>query len=390
MTDDEDGNYIVLFKDGLAEDERDSVLLTISALDEASDDNFRGRAIANIDVGPRLHGFFFKGTAESAMRLENEAGIDSVAPDAPIHVLENLPFWHQDRVDQASMPLDREPYSPDYTGEGQTIFVLDTGLREDHVEFRGRVLPFHANFADFATSFRLTDPRIFSEPATDLNGHGTHVASLAAGSSVGIAPQANIVAVKVLPGSRDLPGHSGCLIQAIQWVTEQVKTNPFFADPAKGVVINLSLTAGGVRQLPQYRRVLRAATDSGIIVTVSAGNDNNNACNRAPAGVSRDVPGVITVGATQRADFPVAGIRSDLFTPRLPNEADRDYKTAFSDWGPCVDVYAPGQNMVGAWFTSPTQLQALQGYVESSLFSCFVPSLPSSTLLSGGIFNAEK
>jgi serine protease len=150
---------------------------------------------------------------------------------------------------------------------------------------------------------------------TDCNGHGTHVASLAVGKSYGSGKKANLIAVKVL--GCDGSGSYSNIIQAIEWITNRAATSE------KLSIVNMSL--GG----PASKALDTAITNSfniGVYYVVAAGNSNANACNFSPARVST----AVTVAASSITDN----------------------KASFSNYGKCVDVYAPGVNLVGAWLNN--------------------------------------
>jgi subtilisin family serine protease len=187
------------------------------------------------------------------------------------------------------------------------IFVIDSGIRSTHNEFNGRVL----DGLDFINETKLGKH--------DCNGHGTHVAALAAGNSVGVARNAFIVPIRVF----------GCdigtasiidIMSGIEWVI----TNRTSYRPA---VIVMSLSA------PQYsplKDAVENAISSGIVVVASAGNSAKDACLRYPAGIGP----VITVGATENVP---SGTGSYY-----------DSKTYFTNIGTCVDIFAPGESIYSA------------------------------------------
>jgi subtilisin family serine protease len=216
--------------------------------------------------------------------------------------------WGVDRIDQASLPLDGT-YRYVSSGSGIRIYVVDTGVNTSHSVFSGRI----------ATGFSaINDGR----GVEDCNGHGTHVAGSAAGSSVGVAQQATIVPVRVL--NCDGSGFGSDVLAGLDWI---VKTHP--GGPA---VINLSL--GG-----PYSAVLNAAVENavsrGFIVVAAAGNSSSDACSVSPVSAG----GVIGVGASTQSD----------------NFA------SFSNFGSCVDTVAPGAGIVSSWIGSGSATASLSG-----------------------------
>lgn len=204
--------------------------------------------------------------------------------------------WHLDRIDQRA-PLN-EPYVTK-SKNNVDVYIFDTGVDLTHSEF--------------SNINRLQGPNFIGDGVNgDCNGHGTHVASLAVGQTKGVANGANLISVKVLGCSGS--GTYAGIINAISWVTERSKTSN------RSSVINMSL--GGGLSLALHT-AMKSSFDQGVFFVVAAGNENTNACQRSPAGE----PSAITVAA-------------------LGIEDDR--RAGFSNFGSCVDVYAPGVDLSGA------------------------------------------
>jgi serine protease len=208
--------------------------------------------------------------------------------------------WHLDRIDQRFLPLSQTPYKEaNFNNSEIDIYVVDTGVDLNHPEFSNNNKLFGGNF-------------VGDNIDTDCNGHGTHVASLALGKDYGVAKSANLFAVKVL-GCSGSGSYSG-IISAVEWITNNAKTRN------KKAIVNMSL--GG----PASTALDTAITNSigtGVYYVVAAGNSNANACNYSPA----RVPQAITVAAS----------------------SSNDNKASFSNYGSCVDVYAPGVSLLAAW-----------------------------------------
>lgn len=216
--------------------------------------------------------------------------------------------WGQDRIDQATLPLD-DRFSTTNRGNGATIFIVDTGI-SPHTEFNGRL----TNGFDAVNDGNGT---------ADCHGHGTHVASTAAGTTLGVANDALVVPVRVL--NCDGAGSTSDVLAGLSWIRS------VDLGTRRGVV-NLSL--GGSASSTLDNAVAQLTAD-GFIVAVAAGNESQNACDVSPA---RE-PSAFTVGAS---------------TPS-------DARAWFSNFGSCVDLFAPGDSIVGAGLSSSTARQTMSG-----------------------------
>jgi len=202
------------------------------------------------------------------------------------------------------------PYTyPDSAGEGTTVYIVDTGVNIKHVEFEGR-----------AVWGMTANP---SDRDDDFQGHGTHVAGTVAGKTFGVAKKANIVAVKVL-GDNGF-GSTASVITGVEWVARN-------ATDKKVAIANMSLGGGLSTAL---NRAVEAAIASGVTFVVAAGNDNAPAANYSPA----NVPSAVTVGAT----------------------AIDDSRASYSNFGPEIDIFAPGSNITSAWIGNSTANNTISG-----------------------------
>jgi len=232
--------------------------------------------------------------------------------------------WHLDRINQAQLPLDGNSAHGPLTGAGIDIYVVDTGTRSTHEQLIGRVLPGIDIPTNHGTS--VVDPA-----TSDCDGHGTHVAALAAGSTVGVATQAHVISVRVLDCNGD--GEVSDVVYALQWVRAHHRSGV-------AAVVNLSFGVDIGDDGTSIDQEVQALIDEGVVVTVASGNGDAgghpiDACKIAPG----DVPDALTVGAV--------GIS--------------DAVSYFSNNGPCVDIYAPGgdrmRGLQSAWKGSDTDYQ---------------------------------
>jgi len=229
--------------------------------------------------------------------------------------------WHLDRINQATLPLDGNATMGPLTGAGINVYIVDTGVLSTHEQFGGRVIPGIDVPTDNGTS-------PVSPSATDCDGHGTHVAALAAGSTVGVATQATVISVRVLDCNGD--GEVVDVAKALQWVRAHHRSGT-------AAVLNLSLGVDLGDDGSTIDHEITSLMNEGIVVVVAAGNGDANgipidACQIAPA----DVPRALTVGASTISDAVAT----------------------YSNYGPCIDVFAPGgdrqRNITSAWATSST------------------------------------
>lgn len=302
-----DGQYIVVFKPqaaSLAGESNHADRVPVAAKAIAA--QYRASLLRSYDRV--LRGFAVKADAKALAALLADPRVDYVEQDGIVSIktIQTGATWGIDRVDRRLLPLDTW-YTYDTTGAGVHAYVIDTGLNVTHNEFTGRV----GAGADF-----------IGGGVNDCNGHGTHVAGTLGGTIYGIAKAVTIHPVRVLDcaGNGTLSG----VIAGMNWVAGN------HIPPA---VVNMSLGGGADTSIDAA--VASLHNTNGLTVVVAAGNSNADACNFSPA----RAPLAITVGSTTSTDA----------------------RSSFSNWGTCLDWFAPGSNITSAWIGSNTATNTISG-----------------------------
>ena len=247
------------------------------------------------------------GAAPSVVGAGSYSRFSFAADVRPLHEAHTRSFA-LDRIDQRGLPLDHTYRHPG-SGRGVTVYVFDGGILGTHPDLAGRVRVGYSAFPD--------DPKI-------CNAHGTAVAGAIAGTTLGVAPEAEIVDVKMVQCAR-LRGTIRGIVDGARWVVQDHQQHP---GPA---VANWSFIADTAARIPALDSAVAELRAAGIPVIVSAGNVDMNACRISPG----NSDGTIVVGASTVA-LDTTGDAPHWHDVRAPGTA----------WGPCVDVYAPGDSVL--------------------------------------------
>lgn len=246
----------------------------------------------------------------SAAAARSLAARGALVEEDSIVTADNHGSWGLDRIDQRDGESLDSTYDYDYDGTGVHAYILDSGIRGTHNEFTGRIGS-GANFTGLSGG-----------STTDCAGHGTHVAGTVGGTTDGVAKNVTLHSVRVLNCSGS--GASSDTAAGIDWVIDN------HIEPA---VLNISINSTST----SVRNAVEDAIDAGIVVVMSGGNDGINSCSSSR--VNNQVPEVLNVG----------------------NATSSDTKSSSSNYGSCIDVWAPGNLIVSAGISSDSSTATKSG-----------------------------
>ncbi|XP_071504786.1 aqualysin-1-like [Diadema antillarum] len=259
---------------------------------------------------------------------------DGVVSQEAVLVTEDRTFendvanWGLDRIDQRSNRLDGK-FFINGSGNGVHVYILDSGLRPTHKDIAGRA---HVAYDAYGGS------------GFDIDGHGTHCAGIVAGTEYGVAKKANVYGIRIIRGHHK--GSVSGVIRGLNWVKLNRK---------RPCVASMSISGTASKTL---NRSARELFNSGCVLVAAASNSNTDSCTRSPA----QMPEVITVAASDRNDF----------------------RTSFSDYGDCVDLFAPGSHILSLDYKSDDATIPLSG---TSMATPFVSGAAAILLEKGYPYN---
>lgn len=267
----------------------------------------QGVSIQNI-YSLALNGFSARLSAQNLSRLQANPDVKYIEQDGVMQATatQSGATWGLDRIDQRNLPLNGD-YTYAATASGVKAYIIDTGINTSHTNFGGRAV-WGTNTTGDGTN-------------SDCQGHGTHVAGTVGSAAWGVAKGVQLVAVKVL--GCDGTGSNSGVIAGVNWALN---------NKSGSAVANMSL-GGGFSQA--VNDAINNAAARNLVMVVAGGNENQNACNVSPASAAS----AITVGATTRTDA----------------------RASYSNYGSCLDLFAPGSDITSTWIGSSTATNTISG-----------------------------
>lgn len=309
----------------------------------------RDRGVRVENRFPNLNGAVIEAKSDDIRRLLSDSRVLNLEPNARMRKavstrsLRGATSWGLDRIDQRDLPLNGQVNTPN-DGAGVNIYIVDTGIRSDHVEFEDRIRPGFSSIAD-------------GNGWEDCDGHGTHVAGTAAGETYGVAPQADVTAVRVLNCGGS--GTIGTVLAGVDWMIED------HLERGGAAVANASL---GGNFSETINNAVQRAVDAGITSVVAAGNESDDACRYSPS----SAPAAVTVGSTGSFGYYGYG------------EFAEDQMSWFSNYGECVDLFAPGESITSAWYEADNDSKTIGGTSMAAPHVAGIAAILLSNSPSGG------
>jgi serine protease len=303
-----EGQYIVVLKDDVAalahEQSRRPGIASVATEMARSH-----RATMLRSFNRVLRGFVVRADDAALARLLADPRVDYVEEDGVVQAsaTQSNATWGLDRTDQRDLPLSGS-YTYDTTASTVHAYIIDTGVLASHNDFGGRVSGGYTAIND-------------GRGTNDCNGHGTHVAGTVGGATWGIAKAVRLHPIRVLDCNGS--GTNSGVIAGVDWVT---------SNHVKPAVANMSLGGGASSALDT---AVNNSINAGVTYAVAAGNDNSDACNYSPARVGN----ALTAASSTSSDA----------------------RSSFSNWGSCIDLFAPGSSITSAWYTSNTATNTISG-----------------------------
>jgi len=261
-----------------------------------------------------LHGFSISATEEEIYKILESDKVEFVEENQIVfhagmqEQSKNTP-WGLDRIDQKSLPLDKTFHYPSAGSSNVNIYVIDSGLDVSHPEFRGKA---------------ICGRDMYNNGCRDAEGHGTHVAGTAGGETYGVAKHANLIGVRVLGDNGR--GSISTIIAGVDWVTQERKKK---SNSGKAMIANLSIEAKVSRA---FNQAVTNGWNAGVVMITAAGNAGKRACSSSPASADKS----ITAASTNKADE----------------------RAWFSNYGSCVDIFAPGEKILSSSPGGKTKLRS--------------------------------